>query len=138
MLNMSVVAVLAASGAAVSDTARSMPLAGAPAVTETAGTAATPVWYYREWGYDGPVRVEDEEDAPRYYRRPYRYYYYDAYDVPSYGYARRYHDDYVPRYYRTPVYRRDNLMDYCAGRYRSWDPDTGTYLGYDGFRHHCP
>lgn len=27
---------------------------------------------------------------------------------------------------------------YCAQRYRSWDPATGTYLGYDGRRHPCP
>lgn len=27
---------------------------------------------------------------------------------------------------------------YCAQRYRSYDPATGTYLGYDGVRHPCP
>lgn len=27
---------------------------------------------------------------------------------------------------------------YCAQRYRSYDPATGTYLGYDGQRHPCP
>ena len=27
--------------------------------------------------------------------------------------------------------------DYCEGRYRSFDGDTGTYLGYDGQRHFC-
>jgi hypothetical protein len=27
---------------------------------------------------------------------------------------------------------------YCAQRYRSWDPASGTYLGYDGLRHPCP
>lgn len=26
---------------------------------------------------------------------------------------------------------------YCARRYRSFDPYTGTYLGYDGLRHYC-
>jgi hypothetical protein len=58
------------------------------------------------------------------------YYYYDAYDRPdpSYDYARR---------YRAPVYR-DDTAEYFANRYRSWDPDTGTYLGYDGYRHPCP
>lgn len=28
--------------------------------------------------------------------------------------------------------------DYCARRYRSYDPYSGTYLGYDGYRHPCP
>jgi hypothetical protein len=26
---------------------------------------------------------------------------------------------------------------YCAQRYRSYDPASGTYLGFDGFRHPC-
>jgi len=26
---------------------------------------------------------------------------------------------------------------YCAQRYRSWDPASGTYLGFDGLRHPC-
>lgn len=27
---------------------------------------------------------------------------------------------------------------YCASRFRSYDPRSGTYLGYDGRRHPCP
>ena len=27
---------------------------------------------------------------------------------------------------------------YCAQTYRSYDPASGTYLGYDGQRHPCP
>ena len=27
---------------------------------------------------------------------------------------------------------------YCARRYRSYDPASGTYMGYDGLRHPCP
>ena len=27
---------------------------------------------------------------------------------------------------------------YCAQTYRSYDPASGTYLGYDGLRHPCP
>jgi len=27
---------------------------------------------------------------------------------------------------------------YCASRFRSYDPASGTYLGYDGMRHSCP
>jgi BA14K-like protein len=26
----------------------------------------------------------------------------------------------------------------CAARFHSYDPATGTYLGLDGQRHHCP
>ena len=28
--------------------------------------------------------------------------------------------------------------NFCAQRYRSYDPNTGTYIGYDGRRHPCP
>lgn len=27
---------------------------------------------------------------------------------------------------------------YCMQRFRSYDPQSGTYLGYDGQRHPCP
>ena len=27
---------------------------------------------------------------------------------------------------------------YCAQRYRSYDPASGTFMGYDGQRHPCP
>jgi hypothetical protein len=27
---------------------------------------------------------------------------------------------------------------YCQQRFRSFDPSSGTYMGYDGFRHSCP
>lgn len=27
---------------------------------------------------------------------------------------------------------------YCFSKYRSYDPSTGTYMGYDGYRRPCP
>jgi hypothetical protein len=54
--------------------------------------------------------------------RPYYYYggptYY--YDEPAYAYA------------------PDDAEAYCEQRFRSYDPRSGTYLGYDGRRHPCP
>ena len=32
----------------------------------------------------------------------------------------------------------NNAVAYCSQRYRSYDPGSGTYLGYDGYRHPCP
>ena len=29
-------------------------------------------------------------------------------------------------------------VEYCMQRFRSYDPASGTYLGYDGMRHPCP
>jgi hypothetical protein len=50
---------------------------------------------------------------------------------------------YPPGYYG-PVYAvpapflGGDAIAYCAQRFRSYDPSSGTYLGYDGFRHPCP
>jgi hypothetical protein len=56
--------------------------------------------------------------------------------------------DYGPDYYADNTYYDSGPEvavvqggadpSYCAQRYRSWDPATGTYLGYDGQRHPCP
>jgi hypothetical protein len=60
-----------------------------------------------------------------------------------------------PAYYDQPAYYDDQYVDdgavavvpvpagedsaaYCARRYRSYDPASGTYLGFDGLRHSCP
>jgi hypothetical protein len=45
----------------------------------------------------------------------------------------------APKY--TPVAPADivtaNWIASCARRFRSFDPVSGTYLGYDGYRHAC-
>lgn len=42
----------------------------------------------------------------------------------------------APRvYYGAPV---DGGIAYCMRRFKSYDPASGTYLGYDGLRHACP
>lgn len=35
-------------------------------------------------------------------------------------------------------YARDTDMEACQDRYRSFDPRTGTYIGYDGNTYVCP
>jgi hypothetical protein len=34
--------------------------------------------------------------------------------------------------------RQQQGVGYCAQRFRSYDPQSMTYLGYDGLRHPCP
>ncbi len=50
-----------------------------------------------------------------------------------------------PRYYGYapgpaygPGYGGGDAVGYCMRRFKSYDPRSGTYLGYDGFRHPCP
>jgi hypothetical protein len=61
----------------------------------------------------------------------------------GYDYAPGYYSyDYDPGYYAAPggyvAAAPDQDIAYCAQRYRSYDPASGTYLGYDGLRHPCP
>jgi len=64
----------------------------------------------------------------------------------GYGYPSYYGDDYAygddddgysgDAYAAAPEYSGGDSAS-CAMRYRSYDPASGTYLGYDGLRHPC-
>jgi hypothetical protein len=41
-----------------------------------------------------------------------------------------------PGYYYGPP--PGDAVGYCMQRFKSYDPGSGTYLGYDGYRHPCP
>ncbi len=43
---------------------------------------------------------------------------------------------YAPGYAYEPAGGPD--VAWCAQHYRSYDPASGTFLGYDGYRHPCP
>ena len=70
-----------------------------------------------------------------------------GYDPYYYGGDYAYDDGYYDDSYAAypgyvapgPGYEVSSAADptYCAQRYRSWDPASGTYLGYDGLRHPC-
>ncbi|MDX3972042.1 MAG: BA14K family protein [Bradyrhizobium sp.] len=61
-----------------------------------------------------------------------------------YGSGYGYYDDpyYYGSYYDEPsvavVQDGGDSAAYCAQRFKSYDPASGTYLGYDGRRHPCP
>jgi hypothetical protein len=71
-----------------------------------------------------------------------------GYGAPWYGYSAGYGYGYGPGYgygygpAMGGVYAYNDVpagdASYCARRFRSYDPATGTYLGYDGVRHACP
>ena len=55
--------------------------------------------------------------------------------VPRY----RYYSDYepAPTYYEAPEPWSRAWYRACDARYRSFDPQSGTFMGYDGRRHFC-
>lgn len=42
-----------------------------------------------------------------------------------------------PVYYEPDYGPDDDWLAYCASKYRSFDPATGTFMGYDGIRRPC-
>ena len=64
---------------------------------------------------------------------------YGYYGGPGY-YAPGYYDD---QYYDDGAVAvapggGDDAVAYCMQTYRSYDPQSGTYMGIDGYRHPCP
>jgi hypothetical protein len=61
---------------------------------------------------------------------------------PSYGYDDYaydpYYDDDSNSYVVVEPRVGGDAVAYCMQRFQSYDPRTGTYLGYDGERHPCP
>ena len=63
---------------------------------------------------------------------PYGYYGPDYYYGPAYAYE--------PDYAYAPgsAHVAGGEVRYCMSRFKSYDPESGTYLGYDGHHHPCP
>lgn len=80
--------------------------------------------------------------APGYYDY-YGGYPYGPYGYGNYGNYGSYDTyDYVPGPAAAvapgPMVAQGGEVAWCEARYRSYDPTTGTYLGFDGMRHPCP
>jgi hypothetical protein len=92
------------------------------------GSALAAPYYYGGYGY-----------APYAYDGGYDNAYAAA---PSgYGYGPYAYDEgygYDDAYAAASGYDVDRDDQSCAQRFKSYDPSSGTYLGYDGARHPCP
>ena len=64
--------------------------------------------------------------APRYYYQPA-----PVYAAPPVIYGP------TPAYYAAPEPWTSDWYAYCSSRYRSFDPQSGYFLGYDGVYHFC-
>lgn len=137
--NLLAAAVGAALLAQTATLAAAAPLPRATAITPVADTGVEQIQYRRGWrgpGVGAGVAagiiggaIIGGAIARSYEPRPY-YYYPRAYYAPP-----------PPVYYApAPSYAApyDDEVAYCMRRFRSYDPRTGTYLGFDGYRHPCP
>jgi hypothetical protein len=136
------VALLAASTWSLSAPAGAAPIT-APLAMQNAMSSVETVQWRRGWGpgIAAGLIIGGAIAASQY---PYGYGYYggDPYGY-GYGYAP------APVYAAPPVYGAPpapgyvagpagDAVAYCSQRYRSYNPATGTFLGYDGLRHPCP
>lgn len=113
-------ALLAICVVSFANVASAMPVADALAIKNAAQTNIETVrWRGRGWGvgagFLGGAILGGMLAAPYYYG-PGPYY-------PA------------PGYYAPPP---GDAVAYCMQRFRSYDPSSGTYAGYDGLRHPCP
>ena len=121
-------AALIAGAAALAMPASAMPMS--PVLKNAApGGIETVRWGGWGWGLGGFAAgaiIGSAIVAPRYYGGyPYGYY-------PAYGYPPP-----PPGYYGGPAPAGDGVA-YCMQKYKSYDPNTGTFLGFDQQRHPCP
>jgi len=100
-------------------------------------------WGWGLGGFAAGAIIGSAIAAPYYYGGGYYPYGYGAYypAYPAYGYPPPAAGYYGGPAYGGPAYGAapgGGDASYCAQRYKSYDPATGTFLGYDGQRHPCP
>ena len=128
--------VIATSLASVSSLATAAPVTNGSAIRNaTPSTVETVRWWW--WGAPAAAFVAGGLVGSA-LAAPYYYGYGPYYPGPSYPGAYYPGPYYPPHYAAAPAYSGGGGEGYCAQRFRSYDPSTGTYMGYDGQRHPCP
>ena len=120
---LTILALLATSMAQFPGAARAAPIGEPLATTKAIPSVIEPVyWRGRGWGWGAPVAGGLIAGA-----------------LIGGALAAPY---YAPGYYPGPAYHYGpppgDAVAYCMQRFKSYDPASGTYLGYDGYRHPCP
>ena len=113
LLALSAAALIAAGIAAASNVASATPVADALAIKNATSSDVQTVQWIGPWGWGWGW------SAPGYY-------------VPAPSYVVP-----VPSY-AVPAPASADAIAYCARRYRTYDPDTGTYVGRHGAILSCP
>lgn len=122
-------AALAATSAGLTVPAAAAPVGPLSAAASPPGMTEQVYWRGRGWGWGGAfvgglaagALIGGAVAGPYYYGWPGYYYGPNVYAAPAYG---------------PPP--DDDAVAYCMQRYRSYDPNSGTFLGKDHRRHPCP
>jgi len=119
-------AFLASSLIAASSVAGAAPIGQPRALAQAAPTATQMVYWRGGWGWGAPIAgglLAGAIIGGALAAAPYGPGYYPGYYYPP------------PVAYGPPP---GDGVAYCMQRFKSYDPNSGTYLGYDGARHPCP
>ena len=140
MVSKAILAIVALTVAAFGSTASATPIANATSNISSPSSISEPAAYYYYYG-NGRWHEHNNnswywhhhgQNNPWYGGAP-------AYGIPltlglgayNYGYNGYYNNGYYG-------YGGDNAhIQWCLARYRSYDPASDTYMGYDGYRHRC-
>jgi hypothetical protein len=144
------VALLAAGACSLAVPAGAAPIT-APLSLQNAAMSSVETVQWRRWGWGGglaaglivggAIAASQYPYYGGYGYAPYGYGYGYApapvYGPPpvAYGPGPGYVAGAAPGYVAGPA---GGAVAYCSQRYRSYDPASGTFLGYDGVRHPCP
>jgi BA14K-like protein len=91
-----------------------------------------PGYAYAPYGYSDTYAAAPYGYSDTYATAPYGYS--DTYATTPYGYS----GTYAPPLASGTVVAQGGSVAWCQAHYRSYDPASGTYLGFDGMRHVCP
>jgi hypothetical protein len=133
------VALMAASAPWLATAAAAAPISS-PLALQNAVTPSVATVQYRREGWHGGHRGRFVGAGIAGATQPYGYGSGYAYGPtygysPGYAYAPDYDEGYVAA---SPSYAGGSEVAYCQQRFRSYDPASGSYLGFDGLRHSCP
>jgi hypothetical protein len=103
-------------------------LAACTALTSVTPASAAPWGWHRGWGWGGGLAAGIIGGAVAAATSPL---WAPGYYGPGYGVY-----DYVPT--APVVVGGGGGAAWCEAHFRSYNPATGMYLGYDGVYHHCP
>jgi hypothetical protein len=146
-------AALAAGAASFAAPGNAAPIAASSSLRAAVASPVETVQWRRGWGSRrgwGPgIAAGVVAGAAIAASRPWGYGYgYDNYDTyNAYNSSNVYngYNDYAYTPGYQPSYSYDTVgvggggsVAYCQQRFRSYDPASGTYMGYDGMRHSCP
>ena len=142
-------ALLVAAPSALAVSAGAAPIGGPLSLHDDASSAVQTVqwrgrgWSGRGWGWGGAAAGLAAGAIVGGAIAATQPWYGYGYAPGYYGYAPGGYYGYAPGYSNDPAYSYGypaggGDVAYCQQRYRSYDPASGTYLGYDGLRHPCP